>query len=230
MTGAVECRYYGRDFTAEEMTLLRALIADPAQLSRRALSIEFCRRIGWLKPDGGLKDMMARVTMLAMHRDGLIELPPPRWQRGRAKPIVFGPDTEPPLLPAPTSLDEVRPLQMRTVVHSTREGTRRQVAEHRVGLDPEPDAADAEPLAHEHTADSACPGVTRPGPGIAPVREPVDIDDPVVRAPGAGKRPGIGSRPAGRPALAPRERGQGIHGHDHKRQTGGATEGCAAQF
>ena len=122
MTGAVECRYHGRDFTAEEMALLRALIACPTSLSRRALSIEFCRRIGWLKPDGGLKDMMARVTMLAMHRDGLIELPPPRWQRGRPKPIVFGPDTEPPLFPAPTTLDEVRPLQMRAVVHSTPEG------------------------------------------------------------------------------------------------------------
>ena len=47
MTGAVECRYYGRDFTAEEMALLRALIACPTSLSRRALSIEFCRRIGW---------------------------------------------------------------------------------------------------------------------------------------------------------------------------------------
>ena len=49
MTGAVECRYYGRDFTADEMALLRALIAGPARLSRRALSIEFCRRIGWFK-------------------------------------------------------------------------------------------------------------------------------------------------------------------------------------
>ena len=30
MTGRVECRYYGRDFTAGEMALLRALIAvDP---------------------------------------------------------------------------------------------------------------------------------------------------------------------------------------------------------
>ena len=27
MTAAVECRYYGRDFTAGEMALLRALIA-----------------------------------------------------------------------------------------------------------------------------------------------------------------------------------------------------------
>ena len=69
MTGDVECRYHGRDFTAAEMALLRGLIASPARLSRRALSIEFCRRIGWVKPDGGLKDMMARVVLLAMHRD-----------------------------------------------------------------------------------------------------------------------------------------------------------------
>ncbi|MDE0475099.1 MAG: hypothetical protein OXI50_11095, partial [Gammaproteobacteria bacterium] len=68
MTRAIECRYYGRDFTTREMALLRALIAAEPQPTRVALSREFCRRIGWLKPDGGLKDMMARVAMLAMHR------------------------------------------------------------------------------------------------------------------------------------------------------------------
>ena len=122
MTGQIECRCYGRAFTIEEMALLRALIAGPAQFTRHALSKEFCRRIGWVKPDGGLKDMMARVTMLAMHKDGLITLPPPRWERGRQKPIVFGPDTEPPLFPAPTTLDDVRSLDLRTVVRGTREG------------------------------------------------------------------------------------------------------------
>ena len=122
MTGAVECRYYGRDFTADEMALLRALIAAEPQPNRAALSREFCQRIGWLKPDGGLKDMMARVTMLAMHRDGVIALPPPRGRRNPPRPIVFGPDTEPPLFPAPTTLDEVRPLEMRPVVRETREG------------------------------------------------------------------------------------------------------------
>ena len=40
MTGAVECRYYGRDFTADEMALLRALIAGPPALNRHALSRE----------------------------------------------------------------------------------------------------------------------------------------------------------------------------------------------
>ena len=34
--------------------------------------------------------------MLAMHRDGRIELPPPKWHQNRPAPITFGPDTEPP--------------------------------------------------------------------------------------------------------------------------------------
>ncbi len=85
MSGAVECRYYGRDFTTQEMGLLRSLIAGPPALNRHALSKEFCRRIRWFKPDGGLKDMMAGVTMLAMHNDGLIALPPPKWPRPQAR-------------------------------------------------------------------------------------------------------------------------------------------------
>ena len=124
MTGEVECRYYGREFSTEEMALLRALIAGPPSLNRHRLSKEFCRRLGWFKPDGGLKDMMARVTMLDMHRDGLIVLPPPSWRKGRPRPITFGQDTEPPLFPAPTALDDVRPLSLRPVLRSTREGKR----------------------------------------------------------------------------------------------------------
>ena len=104
------------------MALLRALIAAERPPTRHALSREFCRCIGWFKSDGGLKDMMARVTMLAMHRDGLVALPLPKQRQSRPGPIVFGPDTEPPLFPAPTSLDEIRPLDLRPVGRGTREG------------------------------------------------------------------------------------------------------------
>ena len=93
------------------MVVLPALIAASPPPNRHALSREFCRRIGWLKPDGGLKDMMARVAMLATHNDGLIVLPPPKWQHPPRRPMVFGPDTEPLPFPAPTILDEVRPLR-----------------------------------------------------------------------------------------------------------------------
>ena len=124
MTATIECRYYGRNFTTEEMALLRALIATSPPPNRHALSRQFCRRIGWFKPNGGLKDMMARVTMLAMHNDGLIVLPPPKWPRPPRRPMVFGPDTEPPLFPPPTTLDEIRPLTVQPVVRYTREGKR----------------------------------------------------------------------------------------------------------
>ena len=67
MSDAIKCRHYGRDFTANEMALLRALIAGPPPLNRHALSKEFCDHIGWFKPDGGLEDMMTKATMLAMH-------------------------------------------------------------------------------------------------------------------------------------------------------------------
>ena len=60
--------------------------------------------------------------MLAMRRDGLIVLPPPRGRRHRPKPVVFGTYTEPPRFPAPTTLDEVGPLDLGTVVRETREG------------------------------------------------------------------------------------------------------------
>ncbi len=60
--------------------------------------------------------------MLAMHKDGLIVLPPPKWPRPPRRPMVFGPDTEPPAHPAPTSLDAVRPLDLRPAVRYSREG------------------------------------------------------------------------------------------------------------
>ena len=124
MTGDIECRYCGGDFTSGEMALLRALIAASPPPNRHALSREFCRRIGWFRPDGGLKDMMARVTMLAMHNDGLITLPRPKWPRPARRLMVFEPETEPPLFSAPTILNEVRPLSLRPVVRYTREGKR----------------------------------------------------------------------------------------------------------
>ena len=51
---------------------------------------------------------MVRVTTLAMHNDGLITLPSPERRQYRPRPIVFGQDTEVPLISAPTTLGQVR--------------------------------------------------------------------------------------------------------------------------
>ena len=66
IASADECRYYGRDFSAEEMALLSLIAGRPEPLRPVESVLPAYRRY---KPDGGLKDMMARV-MLAMRRTG----------------------------------------------------------------------------------------------------------------------------------------------------------------
>jgi len=77
----VSYRYCGREFSADEIALIGELIAEDPARTRAELSRLTCRALNWLKADGGLKDMSARVAMLRMHADGLIALPPPRGQR-----------------------------------------------------------------------------------------------------------------------------------------------------
>ena len=115
MSAGAPLRYCGRDFSAAEIDWLRALIARRPALRRAALSRALCERLGWRKPDGGLKDMSARVAMLRMHRDGLIALPPPRNRPRAMRPPAPSPETEPPLFPPPARLAEARPARVEPV-------------------------------------------------------------------------------------------------------------------
>ncbi|MCP4993410.1 MAG: DUF4338 domain-containing protein [Gammaproteobacteria bacterium] len=74
-------RYCGRDFSEEEIKQIQSLIAEDATRSRAELSRLTCQALAWYKPDGGLKEMSARVAMLRMQEDGHLLLPPPRNKR-----------------------------------------------------------------------------------------------------------------------------------------------------
>jgi hypothetical protein len=73
----MERRYCGKAFCAEHIERIRALIRTNPQATRQRLSYLVCEALDWRKPDGGLKDMSCRVALLRMHREGVIELPPP---------------------------------------------------------------------------------------------------------------------------------------------------------
>ena len=77
-------RYCGRDFTAEEIDLIGALLTIP-QINRARLSREVCERLNWRRDNGKLKDMSCRVALARMQADGLITLPPPR----NPKPVAY---------------------------------------------------------------------------------------------------------------------------------------------
>ncbi len=88
-------RYCGRDFTPTEIKEIRALIKNNPQFNRTRLSVEACRTLQWLKPDGETKDMSCRVAMLRMEKDGLICLPPSTRKKKPDRNIKFTSATDP---------------------------------------------------------------------------------------------------------------------------------------
>jgi len=111
-------RYCGRDFTPEEFQQIRFLIKQNPEFNRMRLSKEVCRILQWLKPDGHLKDMSCRVAMLRMHRDGLIELPPPTHVKGPLKKIEFTSNTDP-QNPVVCSVNQLPQLHLKMVDKAT---------------------------------------------------------------------------------------------------------------
>ena len=97
-------RYCARDFSAEDMEVVRHLTVTLP--NRSAIATELCAALGWRRPDGRPKEMSARVALLRMERDGLITLPPPRNPNGNghvlryAKPELRWVKAAPPSLSA----------------------------------------------------------------------------------------------------------------------------------
>lgn len=83
-------RYCGRSFATKEMDQIRELIRANPEQNRLHLSRLVCKELGWLRPDGRVKEMSCRVAMLRMQRDGLITLPPPQGRNGngRTRPLL----------------------------------------------------------------------------------------------------------------------------------------------
>ncbi len=78
-------RYCGREFSPADLAHLRALLALRPTLGRVALSRRLCQDLGWLNALGQPKEMSARVALLRMERDRLIQLPAPRSHNGRGQ-------------------------------------------------------------------------------------------------------------------------------------------------
>ena len=103
-------RYCGRDFSEEDLELIRSLAADLA--TRTAISEATCLALGWLRHDGRTAAMSARVALLRMARDGLVVLPPPRNGNGNgAIPARMQPISEL-AIGVPTTLSELGSIEL----------------------------------------------------------------------------------------------------------------------
>ena len=77
----------GRDFSPTELDWIRHQVKNRPDLNRAQLSRLFCSHTGWVKPDGGLKQMSCRVAMLRLERAGLIGLSAPTTKPVTVKKI-----------------------------------------------------------------------------------------------------------------------------------------------
>lgn len=108
--------FRGRTVTSTDARQIRRLIAAHPEASRAELSRLLCKKWGWIQENGELRAMVCRGLLLALHRAGHIELPPPRQVRPNAlvhrrPPAV--PDVDP--TPIATTLDQLGPLTFRQV-------------------------------------------------------------------------------------------------------------------
>jgi len=118
MSTAVLC-YRGRVITTADLELIRQLLVDHPQASRRRLSALLCQAWHWVQPNGQLRDMVCRGLMLHLHRQGLIELPAKRFsphnnvveRRQRTLAGTLGLE----MAPVQMSLAALGPIELRQV-------------------------------------------------------------------------------------------------------------------
>lgn len=92
--------YRHRHLTEPDIAFVRELIAEHPRASRRQLSTKLCQAWNWVQANGALRDMVCRGLMLALHRAGLIELPPvvkvpPNPLARRSPPVRIEVDRQP---------------------------------------------------------------------------------------------------------------------------------------
>lgn len=124
MSATTVLRYRGRTVDTDQVGFIRRLIADHSNLSRRRLSARLCEAWNWVQANGALRDMVCRGLLLALHRAGHIELPPPKVKvpnnvvahRRAARELPLGQE------PIVGTLHELGPLNLRQVRRQEGEG------------------------------------------------------------------------------------------------------------
>ena len=126
-----EWKYRGRIVTAEDVQLIRTLIAAHPQASRRTLSKQLCEAWEWRQTNGALRDMVCRGLLLMLERAGQIELPPVTYQRHN--PLAHRARPEPVLLdqtPIAGKLKELGPIEFQQVRRTADEPLFNSLMEH----------------------------------------------------------------------------------------------------
>jgi len=93
-------RIRGRTFTPEELSNIKMLVETSREEHRFALSKRVCKELGWVQPNGRLKDRSCRDVLARLDEIGFICLPRPRRPSVRRRPLEITERSAPRSLPA----------------------------------------------------------------------------------------------------------------------------------
>jgi len=79
----VSYRFSGKRFTAEEISLMREVVATCGGLSRMELANTISELLGWTRPGGGLKGLECLAVLERLETQHLLRLP----QKQKTKPV-----------------------------------------------------------------------------------------------------------------------------------------------
>jgi hypothetical protein len=99
----------GRQLFADDIELIRHLMAEHPDWHRSRLSLELCRMWNWRTDKGLLKDMACRSMLRKLEQRQLIVLPQPRCSGNRARRIR---DIAHSCDPIDSPLEHLRPLEI----------------------------------------------------------------------------------------------------------------------
>ena len=115
MSGEGGQRYCGRVFSPADLAHIRQLLQLQPVLGRVALSRRLCQDLGWLNALGQPKEMSARVALLRMEQEGLIQLPAPLTRNGRGQRRFALSAASDPQAPIQAPLRVLEPLRFEPV-------------------------------------------------------------------------------------------------------------------
>lgn len=109
-------KQYGlRDFSPALVQRIVDIIERHPGLKRTPLSRRICEELDWRGADGRLSEMACRVTMLRLHADGLVELPPSQIPQPRRRASFEPTVATDPQRSIAMAVHELAPLHMRIV-------------------------------------------------------------------------------------------------------------------
>lgn len=93
-------RIRGRTFTPEELSKIKMLVETSPEAHRFALSKRVSKELGWVQPNGRLKDRSCRDVLARLHEIGFICLPQPRRPSVKRRRVEITDRSAPRPLPA----------------------------------------------------------------------------------------------------------------------------------